>query len=98
MRLLNKLLSLNLSGMGSERGISRLGSFVEAYYSEKEVAKPPGLIHFSASFDGKGVPKKELRQDNETTKECQAVDGVPGHGPRPGIIHTPTVNTHSTSI
>ena len=57
VRLLNSLLNLNLSASGSERGIARLGNFVEEYYEHKSSPKPEGLVHLSASFDGKGVPK-----------------------------------------
>lgn len=57
VKLVNKLLGLGLSGTGSERNIEVLGKEVEAYYSTKKVEKPKGAVCFSASFDGKGVPK-----------------------------------------
>lgn len=57
VELLNKLLKLGLSGTGSERNIGVLGKTVEAYYEEKQVEKLSEPVCYSASFDGKGVPK-----------------------------------------
>lgn len=57
VRLLNKLLGLGLSGKSSERNAWHLGPVVETFYSTKEVEKEHGAVCFSASFDGKGVPK-----------------------------------------
>lgn len=57
VQTLNSLLGLELSGTGSERNIEYLGEEVDAYYEQKEVEQPLGPVCFSASFDGKGVPK-----------------------------------------
>lgn len=57
VRVMNSLLHLNLSGTGSERCVGRLGNHVEDYYAQKAVVQPEGVVHYSASFDGKGVPK-----------------------------------------
>jgi len=57
VELLNKLLDLGLSGTGSERNIRVLGKKVEAYYEDKAVEKINEPVCYSASFDGKGVPK-----------------------------------------
>jgi len=57
VELLNKLLDLGLSGTGSERNIGVLGKKIEAYYEEKPVEKINEPVCYSASFDGKGVPK-----------------------------------------
>jgi len=57
VNLLNKLLGLNLSGKMSERNVSHLGSYVDSYYTQNPVAISISPVCFSASFDGKGVPK-----------------------------------------
>ena len=90
VRLMNNLLNLNLSGSGSERGIARLGNSVEAYYAEKEVEKPTGLVHFSASFDGKGVPKKKPKQADAVTKFARL-----GKGEKRGVKQMATVGVMS---
>lgn len=56
VKMLNELLDLNLSATGSERNVAYLGAQVDEYYEQKQVNIPEGLVHFSASFDGKGVP------------------------------------------
>lgn len=57
VKTINSLLSLGLSDVGSERNINYLGEEVESYYEQKPPEKPQGPVCFSASFDGKGVPK-----------------------------------------
>lgn len=57
VKLLNKILGLNLSGKLSERNTEILGKYVEGFYEEKEVDLEESASCYSASFDGKGVPK-----------------------------------------
>jgi hypothetical protein len=57
VELLNKILGLNLSGKSSQRNASNLGCYVEPYYENLPKEKEETAICFSASFDGKGVPK-----------------------------------------
>jgi len=57
VKVLNKLLNLNLSGKTSERNVDRIGEFVDEFYAKKEVESELSPVCFSASFDGKGVPK-----------------------------------------
>lgn len=90
VRLMNGLLDLNLSSSGSERGIARLGSCVEAYYAEKEVERPTGPVHFSASFDGKGVPKKKPGQAGAVTEPARL-----GKGEKRGTKQMATVGVMS---
>lgn len=90
VRLMNSLLNLNLSASGSERGIGRLGNLVEAYYTEKEVEAPEGLVHFSASFDGKGVPKRKSKQAQAGAKFARL-----GKGEKRGIKQMATVGVMS---
>jgi len=55
--LLNKLLKLGLSGKASQRNASFLGDQVGQYYDRKSIELETTAVCFSASFDGKGVPK-----------------------------------------
>jgi hypothetical protein len=86
--ILNKLLDLGLSGKSSERNAGRLGPVVEVFYSSKEVVVETESVCFSASFDGKGVPKIK-------SKEEGVADGNPkkrlGRGEKKGIMEMATV-------
>jgi hypothetical protein len=57
VRIINDLLDLGLSGKVSERNSSNLGILVEDFYSQHPVEEEASAVCFSASFDGKGVPK-----------------------------------------
>lgn len=88
VRLLNKLLDLGLSGKSSERNAGHLGPVVEAFYSSKEVSAEQEAVCFSASFDGKGVPKIKSKQEQRT-------EGNPkkrlGKGEKKGVMEMATV-------
>jgi len=70
VRLMNDLLGLGLSDVGSKRNAGNLGSQVGQYYEQKERPLPAGAVCFSASFDGKGVPKIK-EKDKGQTKEIK---------------------------
>jgi hypothetical protein len=89
VRMMNTLLNLNLSATGSERCVSRLGNQVEAYYDQKDVSQPEGVVHYSASFDGKGVPKI-VPQDAAKSKERL------GKGEKRGVKQMATVGVMSS--
>lgn len=57
VRVINTLLALNISAKSSERNMSELGCLVDDFYAEFPVEKECSPVCFSASFDGKGVPK-----------------------------------------
>lgn len=57
VRLVNKMLDLGLSEKLSERNAGNLGILVEDFYSQHPVEVETTPVCFSASFDGKGVPK-----------------------------------------
>jgi hypothetical protein len=57
VRVVNNVLDLGLSGKLSERNSSSLGILVEDFYSQHPVEQESSAVCFSASFDGKGVPK-----------------------------------------
>ncbi len=88
VELLNNLLGLELSGMGSERNVSNLGDQVESYYEQKEAEKQPEAVCYSDSFDGKGVPMiievdkhkvkeiKRLKKGQKNGKKRMATVGV----------------------
>jgi len=88
--LLNKLLGLGLSGKSSQRNAGYLGVEVEKYYSEKPIEKEASAVHFSGSFDGKGVAK---------VKEVLPVSGNPkkrlGKGEKRGKKQMATVSVNS---
>lgn len=79
VRLLNSLLGLNLSGTGSERNTTHLGQQVETYYEQKPVIKPLGPVHFSGSFDGKGVPIK-VPKDKTKPRELKRLNAGEKNG------------------
>lgn len=67
VKLLNKVLRLNLSGKSSQRNVDSLGPYVDSYYESLPKEAEKESICFSASFDGKGVPKiveKQVREGN----------------------------------
>lgn len=94
VRVLNKLLDLGLSGKSSERNASHLGPVVEAFYASKEVVAKTEAVCFSASFDGKGVPKKKLKTEQVITT------GNPkkrlGKGEKRGVMEMATVSVTSS--
>jgi len=90
VKTLNSLLGLGLSDVGSERNIHYLGEEVQSYYDQKPVAPPEGPVCFSASFDGKGVPKiKPL--DKSKPKETKRL----GRGEKRGVKQMATVGVIS---
>ena len=93
VRVVNKLLAINLSGKSSERNASHLGAKVSAYYEEKENSERKDEVFFSATFDGKGVPKiKPKRQANGNPKKRL------GKGEKTGIMQMATVGVMSCFI
>ena len=90
VRLLNKLLNLNLSGKTSERNANRLGRLVDEYYEQKPADIEKGPDCFSASLDGKGVPKiKDAEQQKGNPKARK------GKGEKSGIMQMATVTVTS---
>lgn len=91
--LLNKLLDLGLSGKSSQRNAGYLGMQVENYYNEKPIEKESTAVCFSASFDGKGVPK---------IKKGAVVSGNPkkrlGKGEKKGKKKMATVSVNSCFV
>jgi hypothetical protein len=90
VKTINTLLDLGLSGTSSERNIERLGSMVEGYYEEKEPLIQKEPVCFSASFDGKGVPKIKPR-DKEKPREINRL----GKGQKRGVKQMATVGVMS---
>jgi len=89
VRVLNSLLGLNLSGTGAERCVGRLGEEVANYYEQKSPVQPEGSVHFSVSFDGKGVPKiiATTAKEGQQTKGQQRL----GKGEKRGVKQMATV-------
>jgi len=87
---LNKLLDLGLSSTGSERNINHLGAQVEVYYQQKPKESLKTEVCFSASFDGKGVPKIKPRKVGHT-KEIKRL----GKGEKRGVKQMATVGVMS---
>lgn len=59
VKVINRLLGLNLSGKSSQRNANFLGPAVEDFYNQKPVEEENSDVCFCASFDGKGVRKIE---------------------------------------
>ena len=91
VELLNKILGLNLSGKSSQRNAKSLGLYVEPYYKNLPKEKEVTATCFSASFDGKGVPK---------IVEQEAIKGNPkkrlGPGEKQGKKQMATVSVSSS--
>jgi hypothetical protein len=90
VHLFNKLLNLDLRWESSVRNTMQLGEYVEAYYEANPAKSEPAAVCFSASFDGKGVPK---------VKKPKACPGNPkarrGKGEKPGTKQMATVSVTS---
>jgi hypothetical protein len=96
--LLNKLLNLGLSGKSAQRNIGHLGACVDAFYAHTDVVQPvpiggksadsPSVVCFSASFDGKGVPKvkRGVASAGENPKKRL------GKGEKRGVMEMATVS------
>ena len=93
VRIFNKLLHLDLSGKSSERNSNRLGALVDAFYEQQPKDEEYGEKCFSASFDGKGVPK---------IKKKKELDGNPkkhlGKGEKKGTKQMATVSVTSCFV
>ena len=93
VRVVNKLLNLELSGKSSERNAGRIGQLVESYYEEKAIIPRIDAVCYSATFDGKGVPK---------IKSAKQVAGNPkkrlGKGEKTGIMQMATVGVMSCFV
>jgi hemerythrin len=102
--LLNKLLGLGLSGKASQRNTGHLGACVDAFYTDSEVAAPLAvenkvtddqpIVCFSASFDGKGVPKIKpaVTVAGENPKKRL------GRGEKRGVMEMATVSVTASFI
>jgi hypothetical protein len=91
--VINKLLDLDLSGKSSSRNSEHIGKEVEDYYANKTVSPSLSAVCFSASFDGKGVPKIKL-------KTADTVADNPkkrlGKGEKKGLMEMATVSVTSS--
>lgn len=65
VKLVNKILGLNISDKSAQRNVDRLGDFVDEYYEKKPSKTEESAVCFSASFDGKGVPKITARASTD---------------------------------
>ncbi len=92
-RLLNKLLGLKLSGKSSERNTERLGPMVELFYESQAIEIEEGAVCFSASFDGKGVPKIKDKKQAEGNPKKRL-----GKGEKQGVKQMATVSVISCFI
>jgi hypothetical protein len=61
VRVLNKLLGLNISAKKSERNISNLGCLSDEFYAHLSVVKESEAVYFNASFDEKGVHRQKKK-------------------------------------
>lgn len=88
--LFNRLLGLDLHWESSVRNASRLGKQVEAYYEANKAAPEPEAVCFSASFDGKGVPKVKTPQTRSGNPKARK-----GKGEKTGVKQSATVSVTS---
>jgi hypothetical protein len=92
IRVVDKLLGLGLSGKSSERNASNLGTKVDAFYDALPVVVEGAPVFFSASFDGKGVPKvkKKVVETGENPKKRL------GKGEKRNVMQMATVSVTSS--
>lgn len=57
IKIFNQILDLDLNKTGAKRNAEELGPLVDSYYETKPQESKEPELYFSASFDGKGVPK-----------------------------------------
>lgn len=93
VRLLNKLLGLKLSGKSSERNSGHLGPLVGSFYESQAVEVEEGALCFSASFDGKGVPKIKKKKEQEGNPKKRL-----GKGEKQGVKQMATVSVTSCFV
>ena len=86
VRVINKLLPLNLSGKSSERNANSLGNFIDDYYETRPVETEKTALCFSASFDGKGVPKIKKKPNPKARRK---------KGEKPNVMQMATVSVTS---
>ena len=93
VRVVNTLLSLNISAKNSERNMSELGCLADEFYADFPVEKELNPVCFSASFDGKGVPKiKEKVKEKEKKKSKRSTSGTPSVSDDSVCPNTPNDN------
>jgi hypothetical protein len=96
IRVLNQVLSLNLSGKSSERNMEHLGRWVDEYYeaSDSSADATPGSCH-CVSFDGKGVPKIKEKPPLAVVPDGAEAAPEPkkrlGAGEKPNVMQMATV-------
>lgn len=113
VRVLNTLLGLNISAKKSERNMSSLGCLADEFYANLPVVKESEAICFSASFDGKGVPKikekpkakpssKSAKSDSDDSVCPSATNDNPkkrlGKGEKRNVMQMATVSVTSSFI
>jgi len=93
VRVVNKLLGLKLSGKSSERNGCNLGKQISEYYETKELEIRTDSVCFSATFDGKGVPKIREKQVSQGNPKKRL-----GKGEKTGIMQMATVGVMSCFV
>jgi hypothetical protein len=71
IHIVNQLLGLDLCASGSERNICSLGEKVEDFYATQAIEVQMEPVCYSATFDGKGVPKVTEKKVAETEGETK---------------------------
>lgn len=100
VRVLNQLLNLGLSGKQSARNAESLGGWVEDFYRAQTFAPAPAPECFSASFDGKGVPKIKSKSD-EAEKPGSSAENPKkrlGKGEKKNVMQIATLSVTSSFI
>lgn len=96
VRVLNEVLSLGLSNKSSERNITDIGQAVSSFYVASSVAANFEAVCYSASFDGKGIPKiKSKTSDINDGKDPKA---RLGKGEKRNVMQMATVSVTSDFV
>jgi len=91
VKLFNKLLGLDLRWESSVRNAAHLGDQVEAYYQAHPSEVEVEAVCFSASFDGKGVPKVKKPKERPGNPKARL-----GKGEKAGKKQMATVSVTSS--
>jgi hypothetical protein len=92
VRIVNKILGMDLSGKSSERNIAHFDDAVDEFYEAKQPQPSLAGSCFSLSFDGKGVPKIKEKQP---THDSPVPKKRLGKGEKPNVMQMATVTVLS---
>jgi hypothetical protein len=98
VRVVNQVLNLKISACCSERNACQLGELVDEFYETLPVEVQPEAVCFSASFDGKGVPKVKKKATSAVDMVKENPKKKLGKGEKRNVMQMATVSVTSCFI